>query len=208
MRGLRYDRILAGTALALVLAAPYGAQAQRATTAAIEAEMPLWLALAAFFVFFFKLGILPGGGRLDPGLDPPPQVTVQFTPPFPGSLVTVALTICVPPAVMDEGGADVNATNVSGQTALHGAAYMGGNKVVELLLHRGARVNVQDAQSQTPFRIAEAHLNVAGQGVTLFGTNSVRVPSFFARSMAIPKLMSGRRNLTGFPSTTSYPSLS
>jgi murein L,D-transpeptidase YcbB/YkuD len=40
MRGLRYDRILAGTALALVLAAPYGAQAQR-TTAAIEAEMPL-----------------------------------------------------------------------------------------------------------------------------------------------------------------------
>ena len=63
-------------------------------------------------------------------------------------------------------GADVNATNESGQTALHGAAYMGGNKVVELLLHRGARVNVQDAQSQTPFRIAEAHLNVAGQGVT------------------------------------------
>src|SRR5260370_34700597 len=40
MRGLRYDRILAGTALALVLAAPYGAQAQK-TTAAIEAEMPL-----------------------------------------------------------------------------------------------------------------------------------------------------------------------
>jgi hypothetical protein len=35
-------------------------------------------------------------------------VTVQFTPPFPGSLVTVALTICVPPAVIDEGGADVN----------------------------------------------------------------------------------------------------
>jgi peptide/nickel transport system permease protein len=43
-------------------------------------SMPtFWLALAAFFVFFFKLGILPGGGRLDPGLDPPPQVTRLYT---------------------------------------------------------------------------------------------------------------------------------
>ena len=64
------------------------------------------------------------------------------------------------------GGADVNAVNAAGQTALHGAAYMGGNTVVELLLRRGARLNVQDAQGQTPFRIAEGHLNVAAQGVT------------------------------------------
>jgi peptide/nickel transport system permease protein len=43
-------------------------------------SMPtFWLALAAFFVFFFKLGILPGGGRLDPGLDAPPQVTGLYT---------------------------------------------------------------------------------------------------------------------------------
>lgn len=63
-------------------------------------------------------------------------------------------------------GADVNATNASGQTALHGAAYMGGDTVVDLLLRRGARIDVQDAQGQTPFRIAEAHLNVAAQGVT------------------------------------------
>jgi hypothetical protein len=27
-------------------------------------------------------------------------------------------------------------------------------------------VNVQDAQGQTPYRLAEGHLNVAGQGVT------------------------------------------
>jgi ankyrin repeat protein len=63
-------------------------------------------------------------------------------------------------------GADVNAVNASGQTALHGAAYMGGNGVAEYLLARGAGINVQDAQGQTPFRIAEGHLNVAAQGVT------------------------------------------
>lgn len=43
-------------------------------------SMPtFWLALAAFFVLFYKLGILPGGGRLDPGLDAPPQVTGMYT---------------------------------------------------------------------------------------------------------------------------------
>jgi ankyrin repeat protein len=63
-------------------------------------------------------------------------------------------------------GADVNATNPSGQTALHGAAYMGADAVVRLLVRHGATVNVQDAQGQTPYRLAEGHLNVAGQGVT------------------------------------------
>ncbi|GIF23254.1 peptide/nickel transport system permease protein [Actinoplanes tereljensis] len=43
-------------------------------------SMPtFWLALAAFFLLFYKWGILPGGGRLDPGLDPPPQVTGLYT---------------------------------------------------------------------------------------------------------------------------------
>ena len=63
-------------------------------------------------------------------------------------------------------GADVNATNPSGQTALHGAAYMGADAVVRLLARHGAKLNVQDAQGQTPYRLAEGHLNVAGQGVT------------------------------------------
>ena len=63
-------------------------------------------------------------------------------------------------------GADVNATNPSGQTALHGAAYMGADAVVRLLVRNGTKVNAQDAQGQTPYRLAEGHLNVAGQGVT------------------------------------------
>jgi ankyrin repeat protein len=63
-------------------------------------------------------------------------------------------------------GADINATNEAGQTALHGAAYMGGMALVQQLVDRGAKLNTQDAQGQTPYRIAEGHLNVAAQGVT------------------------------------------
>ncbi|PYR51394.1 MAG: hypothetical protein DMF89_05620, partial [Acidobacteria bacterium] len=50
--------------------------------------------------------------------------------------------------------------------ALHGAAYMGGTPIVQFLLDHGASLNPQDAQGQTPYRIAEGHLNVASQGVT------------------------------------------
>lgn len=64
-------------------------------------------------------------------------------------------------------GADVNAVNPSGQTALHGAAYMGADDVVRVLVQSGAKLNVQDySQGQTPYRLAEGHLNVAAQGVT------------------------------------------
>jgi ankyrin repeat protein len=63
-------------------------------------------------------------------------------------------------------GADAKAVNKSAQTALHGAAYMGANSVVQVLIDRGAAIDARDAQGQTPFRIAEGHLNVAGQGVT------------------------------------------
>jgi ankyrin repeat protein len=69
-------------------------------------------------------------------------------------------------------GADVNAANPSGQTALHGAAYMGADAVVRVLVQSGARLNAQDAQGQTPFRLAEGHLNVAGQGVTEWPTTA------------------------------------
>jgi ABC-type dipeptide/oligopeptide/nickel transport system permease component len=38
-----------------------------------------WLALVAYYVLFFKLGWLPGGGRLDPASSPPPHYTGLFT---------------------------------------------------------------------------------------------------------------------------------
>ena len=43
-------------------------------------SMPtFWLALIVFYVFFFKLRLLPGSGRLDPQLTPPPHVTGFYT---------------------------------------------------------------------------------------------------------------------------------
>jgi ankyrin repeat protein len=63
-------------------------------------------------------------------------------------------------------GADVNAVNASGQAALHGAAYMGGDAIVQFLVQRGAKLDVPDAHGQTPYRLAEGHLNIASQGVT------------------------------------------
>lgn len=38
-----------------------------------------WLALLAFYLFFYRLGIAPGSGRLDPGMTAPPDVTGLYT---------------------------------------------------------------------------------------------------------------------------------
>jgi ankyrin repeat protein len=52
-------------------------------------------------------------------------------------------------------GGDVNAINEHGQTAMHGAAYMGGDSIARFLLERGARLDVVDKEGQTPLVIAE-----------------------------------------------------
>jgi peptide/nickel transport system permease protein len=38
-----------------------------------------WLALLAFYVFFYLLGVAPGSGRLDPGMVAPPHLTGMYT---------------------------------------------------------------------------------------------------------------------------------
>jgi len=43
-------------------------------------SMPtFWIALVAFYVVFFKLGWVPGGGRLEPGQVPPEHITGLYT---------------------------------------------------------------------------------------------------------------------------------
>jgi ankyrin repeat protein len=53
-------------------------------------------------------------------------------------------------------GADVNATNATGWTALHSAAFIGANDLVRLLKKRGAQINVSNGCGQTPISLALA----------------------------------------------------
>src|SRR5262249_42934232 len=57
-------------------------------------------------------------------------------------------------------GADVNAVDANGETAMHGAAYRNHPKVVQLLADQGARIdawNKKNKTSLTPAVIAERH---------------------------------------------------
>lgn len=53
-------------------------------------------------------------------------------------------------------GADVNAADDAGETALHGAAWRGSKEIVQLLVDKGARLDVKDKKGWTP--LGNAHL--------------------------------------------------
>jgi len=99
-------------------------------------------------------------------------------------------------------GANVNAVNEASQTPLHGAAYMGSNAVVQRLVERGATIDAQDAQGQTPYRIAEGHLNVAAQGVTEWPKTAALLKTLGAN----PSLgVDGRTMLRRYVNTANSP---
>ena len=57
-------------------------------------------------------------------------------------------------------GADIDAIDDNGETAMHGAAYKNLPKVVELLAEKGAKIeiwNQKNRQGWTPLTIAEGH---------------------------------------------------
>jgi ankyrin repeat protein len=63
-------------------------------------------------------------------------------------------------------GADVNRTdNISGLTALHGAAFSGSNTIIPFLVEKGAYVDAKDKEGHTPLDIAyAAQASVGGAG--------------------------------------------
>ena len=67
-------------------------------------------------------------------------------------------------------GADVTAISRAGITALHGAAYMGADSVVQFLVDHGAPVNAQDQDGQTPFRVAQGHRGTGSTFIERQGT--------------------------------------
>ena len=69
-------------------------------------------------------------------------------------------------------GADINATNSMGLTALIGAANRGSNDIITFLAGHGARVDVKDREGRTPTRWAE--------GVFLAAVGAERKPETIA----------------------------
>ena len=63
-------------------------------------------------------------------------------------------------------GTEVNAVNEIGRSALHGAAHIRSNAIVQLLVDHGAQVNVADQRGITPLMIAEGggHILLPGLG--------------------------------------------
>jgi len=80
-----------------------------------------------------------------------------------------------------EKGADVNAVNNQGFTAMHGATNRGFDKMVQLLADHGSKLDVKDKQGRTPMTFAE--------GVFLAVQPPVRKPSTIA---LLEKLMSSK----------------
>ena len=63
-------------------------------------------------------------------------------------------------------GTDINATNAVGRTALHGAAHIRFDALVQFLVDHGATVNAEDKRGITPLMIAEGggHILLPGLG--------------------------------------------
>jgi uncharacterized protein len=70
--------------------------------------------------------------------------TVDFGKLEPESQVLAAVTAAL------NGGADVNATNQVGDTALHSAAALGYNTVIQFLADHGAEINAKNKRGLTP----------------------------------------------------------
>jgi len=78
-------------------------------------------------------------------------------------------------------GADVNASNSMGLTAVHGAANRGSDDIIEFLVQKGAKLDVKDKEGRTPLTWA--------QGVFL-ATNAPREKP---ETMALIRKLTGER---------------
>ena len=86
------------------------------------------------------------------------QVPAETRVTGDGALEAVELVLAL--------GADVNAVNLRGRSALYGAAHIRSDAIVKLLVDRGARVNLEDDRGITPLMVAEGggHILLPGLG--------------------------------------------
>ena len=89
-----------------------------------------------------------------------------------------------------DAGADINAAEDRGQTALHGAGFWGWNQMVQFLADQGANLNVKDKKGMTP--VDSAMGRAGGNG---FGGNRIDVHKDTAA--LLQKLMASASISTG-----------
>jgi hypothetical protein len=90
-------------------------------------------------------------GRLDEAFyqTTPPITGFYQTLPNPGEASTQKTEVWV---------ADINAANDLGNTALHAAAMAGFDSVAQFLVDRGAQLNPQNKNGETPLRLADGYI--------------------------------------------------
>ncbi|MEP6536830.1 MAG: ankyrin repeat domain-containing protein [Bryobacteraceae bacterium] len=81
-------------------------------------------------------------------------------------------------------GLDVNAVNEKGQTALHGAADRGADRIVQFLADNGARLDVKDKKGMTPLTLAT-------------GSDSYGHPGYPGTEALLRKLIASQASGTG-----------
>jgi ankyrin repeat protein len=65
---------------------------------------------------------------------------------------------------------DVNAADLAGNTALHGAVSMGYDEVIRLLANNGAQINAKNKRGQTPLALALPQNNIGDAQISRAST--------------------------------------
>jgi uncharacterized protein len=102
-------------------------------------------------------------------------------------------------------GADVNAANDHGITALHGAGYKGANKAVQLLVEKGAKLDALDKGEDYGFGVSSVRmtpLNWAegvpiGMSSAIYHTDTVALMSRLMKERGIPVVLNSFRGQKG-----------
>lgn len=136
-------------------------------SARLTGATPFALAAAAGDITLMRLFVEVGG---DPQLSTregttPLMLAAGISRDLSGTFMTENRALEATRFVL-ELGADVNAVNDAGNTALHGAAHMRYERLIQLLVERGARLNVKNKDGQTPLTIAERRLQGGANPIT------------------------------------------
>lgn len=141
--------------------------------AGLTGATPLWLAAKAADASVMR-ALVAGGADLrlgnKAGTTPLMVAAGLGRAQGPGGQPERRLLDAVKAAV--ELGADLDAVNDAGQTAMHGAAAQGFDSIIQFLADRGAKVNVKDTLGQTPLNAADRRNSVTGTTVQLLRTLS------------------------------------